>query len=335
MNKLVRFDWAMKKLLRSKANFTILEGFLSELLKRQVKILKLLESESNKEERDDKQNRVDILAELESKEIVLIEVQVNTEYDYFHRMLYGTSKVITQHLKEGEAYGQIKKVYSVNILYFDLGHGKDYIYHGTTRFIGMHEHDELDLNQKQRELYQKEFIHHIYPEYYLLKVNQFNDVAKNTLDEWMYFLKNEEIKAGFKAQGLSAAKKRLATFKLTEPEKSEYSVYLDNLHYQASMVESNYDSGMIDGEKRGLKRGLKQGEQIGLEKGEKIGVEKGKKLGIEEGEKIGVEKGKKLGIAEGEKIGIEKTARNLKKVGVEISYIRNATGLSEKEIEKL
>ena len=296
---LVRFDWAMKKLLRSKANFGILEGFLSELLKRQVKILNLLESESNKEERDDKQNRVDILAQLDNDEIVLIEVQVNTQYDYFHRMLYGTSKVITQYLNEGEAYAQIKKVYSVNILYFDLGHGEDYIYQGTTRFIGIHRHDELNLSKKQRELYQKEHVHQIYQEYYLIKVNQFNDVAKNTLDEWIYFLKNEEIKESFKAQGLTEAKDRLATFKLTPPEKNEYSVYLDNLHYQASMTESNYGSGVIDG----------------------------KKLGLEEGEKIGVEKGKKLGVEEGiEKTKLE-TAKKMKQEGMSAELIKKITGI--------
>ena len=30
--KLITFDWAMKRLLRSKVNFEILEGFLVELL---------------------------------------------------------------------------------------------------------------------------------------------------------------------------------------------------------------------------------------------------------------------------------------------------------------
>ncbi|WYD79654.1 MAG: hypothetical protein V8K32_10085 [Candidatus Electrothrix gigas] len=44
--KLISFDWAMKKLLRSKANFDILEGFLSELLKEDIHILEILESEN-------------------------------------------------------------------------------------------------------------------------------------------------------------------------------------------------------------------------------------------------------------------------------------------------
>ena len=269
---LVRFDWAMKKLLRSKANFGILEGFLSELLKHDVKILNLLESESNREERDDKQNRVDILAQLEDGEIVLIEVQTDTEQDYFQRMLYGTSKVITEHLQKGNAYAQIKKVYSVNILYFDLGQGKDYIYRGSTHFIGIHQNDELGLNNKQRELYQKEHIHQIYPEYYLLKVNQFNDAAKDTLDEWIYFLKNEEIKDNFQAQGLLEAKDKLAEMKLSASEKRDYEIYLDNLRYQNSMFRSNYDSGIIDGEKRGVKKGIKEG----IKEGKKIGIEETK-----------------------------------------------------------
>ncbi len=58
--KLISFDWAMKKLLRSKANFEILEGFLSELLKEDISILEILESESNKEDSKDKFNRVDL-----------------------------------------------------------------------------------------------------------------------------------------------------------------------------------------------------------------------------------------------------------------------------------
>ena len=300
---LVSFDWAMKKLLRSKANFGILEGFLSELLKQDVKILNLLESESNKDHKDDKQNRVDILVQVQNGEIVLVEVQVNNEYDYFYRILFGTSKIITEYLGKGDAYYKIKKVYSVNILYFDLGHGKDYVYHGTTNFIGIHAHDELDLSAKQKELYNKQCTSEIFPEYYLIKVNAFNDVAKDTLDEWIYFLKNEEVKDNFHAKGLAEVKEKLTEINLPESEKEEYKKYLEDLHYQASMVETNYHSGHLDGEKAGVK------------KGEKIGIEKGKA----EGEKIGIEKGK----AEG-KIEIAKKMQN---AGVSAELILQVTGI--------
>jgi hypothetical protein len=48
--KLVSFDWAIKRILRSKVNFEVLEGFLSELLYDDIKILEVLESESNQDQ---------------------------------------------------------------------------------------------------------------------------------------------------------------------------------------------------------------------------------------------------------------------------------------------
>jgi predicted transposase/invertase (TIGR01784 family) len=126
---LVSFDWAIKKLLRQKANFGILEGFLTELLKKEIKIKRILESQSNKKDEYDKYNQVDLLCENEDNEIVLIELQFYSELDYFQRILFGVSKVITEYISESEAYNEVKKVYSINILYFDLGQGEDYIYH--------------------------------------------------------------------------------------------------------------------------------------------------------------------------------------------------------------
>ena len=251
MKRLVRFDWAIKKLLRSKTNYVILEGFLSELLNFDIKIVKILESESNKEELEDKYNRVDILVEDDKGELVLIEVQVNTELDYFSRMLYGTSKIVTEYINESEPYLKVKKVYSVNVMYFDLGQGEDYVYHGTTKFIGLNKNDELLLNEKQRRVYQKQHIKDIFPEYYVVKVNQFDDLAKNTLDEWIYFLKNEEIKDNFKAKGLKEAKEKLDSMKLSPEEMKAYKRYVENLHYKASMVDSSYGEGVRDGIEQG------------------------------------------------------------------------------------
>ena len=70
--KLIRFDWAVKRLLRHKADHTILEGFLSSLLGRGIHIVEILESESNREYEENKQNRVDMLAEEEDGSKILI-----------------------------------------------------------------------------------------------------------------------------------------------------------------------------------------------------------------------------------------------------------------------
>jgi predicted transposase/invertase (TIGR01784 family) len=232
--KLVRFDWAMKKMLRHKANFDILEGFLSELLGQEITIKQFLDSESNKETEDDKFNRVDILVENAEGELVIIEVQNSKEYDYFHRMLYGTSKAITEHIKEGQPYAAVKKVISITIAYFDLGQGKDYVYHGTTIFKGIHKNDILLLAEKQMELYRKNNIHEIFPEFYVIKVDKFGNRVKDKLDEWIYFFKNAEIKNDFSAKGLKAASERLDEMKLNEKDAKEYKRYLKGLRDNAS-----------------------------------------------------------------------------------------------------
>lgn len=135
-NQIIRFDWAMKRLLRNKANFSVLEGLLTTLLGEKIIIRRLLESESNQEDEYDKYNRVDMLAENSKGELVLIEVQNNNEYAYFQRMLFGTSKLVTEYINRGESYDKVRKVYSVNIVYFSLGHGTDFVYHGKTEFRG-------------------------------------------------------------------------------------------------------------------------------------------------------------------------------------------------------
>lgn len=228
----------MKRLLRHKANFDILEGFLGELLYEDFKIKQILESEGNKETEDDKFNRVDILVENRHGELVIVEIQNTREADYFQRMLYGTAKVIVEHIAEGQPYSKVKKVYSVNIVYFDLGQGDDYVYHGTTTFVGIHSNHELELSEKQKQLFKKTSVSDLYPEYYVIKTNRFNEIAKDTLDEWIYFLKTAEIKDEFTAKGLKAASQKLDIMKLAPADRKDYDRYMEAQRSDASFVET-------------------------------------------------------------------------------------------------
>ncbi len=295
--KLVSFDWAMKKILRQKANFVILEGFLTELLKFDVKIEEVLESEANQESEEDKFNRVDLLAKNEKGQLILIEVQYSSEINYFQRMLYGLSKLITEYISKGDSgYRNIKKVYSVNIVYFALGQGEDYVYYGKTEFRGLHKKDDiLRPSKRQQEDFGIDTISDIYPEYYILRINQFNDIAKDSLDEWIYFLKNEEIKSDFKAKGLSEAKETLDIMKLDEKARAIYRRKEENKMYRASLLYT------------------------------------AKLKGIEEGIKKGVEKGKR----EGEKQKAIEIAKNLLLANMDIEFVCKTTGLSVEEIGEL
>jgi predicted transposase/invertase (TIGR01784 family) len=251
MKNLIRFDWAVKRLLRNKANFGILEGFLSELLNEDVKIDSILESESNKADKYQKFNKVDLLVQNSKGELIIIEIQNNREHDYLLRILFGTSILLVNNLDEGMMYSQIKKIISVNIVYFDLGQGDDYLYHGTTNFIGINKNDVLKLSQDQQLLYKTDTVAKVYPEYYIIKVNQFDEVAKNTLDEWIYFFKTEEIKDEFNAKGIKQAKKELTVLNLSDSERKEYERFIEQERYEESLIVSNYKVGEIKGKMEG------------------------------------------------------------------------------------
>jgi len=259
----VRFDWAIKRLLRNKANFVVLEGFLSELIGENIIITNCLESEGNQKTKDDKYNRVDILVQNDKKELILIEVQNESEYDYFHRMLYGSSKLVTDYIKLGQKFGQIRKIISINIVYFDLGQGNDYVYKAETEFYGIHNRQEiLQLSEAQKEHIKKETIAGIFPTYYLIKVNTFNDIAIDTLDEWIYFLKNSTIKKEFTAKGLKEADKIMSIDKMTTKQRKEYLRYMENLSYEDSIATTKN----IEQEAR-EKKLRKESEEKGIEKG--------------------------------------------------------------------
>jgi predicted transposase/invertase (TIGR01784 family) len=239
---LVSFDWALKRLLRNKANYEVVEGFLSELLGRTIVVKSILESASNKMDSMDKSNVVDVVVEDEKGEIFLIELQFMIEMDYFQRMLYGTSKTLTERLNQGDEYANIKKIYSISVVYFDLGQGLDYVYHGKTNFLGMHNHDVLLLSEKQSRVFGKIEAGALFPEYYILKINNFDDVAKDTLDEWIYFLKHNRIKAGSTARGLEKANEVLYYHTLSPEDKAEYD-YEQNVrsHELSRLATAKYE----------------------------------------------------------------------------------------------
>ncbi len=243
MDKLIRFDWAIKKLLRNKANFDILEGFLSAILHDEIAVLRILESESNQEDEADKLNRVDLLVENTRHELIIIEVQVKSEYDFFHRIAYGAAKLLTEYLEKGQEYKNIKKIISISITYFNLGMGTDYLYYGSTNFVGMHTHDTLALTEAQHDLFGFKEVKKVFPEYYLIRVGKFPDEIHEALDEWIYMLKHNEIKSDFSAKKIHDASEKLRLMNLDDEQRKAYEQFMQNISYQNSMVWSSREEG--------------------------------------------------------------------------------------------
>jgi predicted transposase/invertase (TIGR01784 family) len=249
---LIRFDWAIKRLLRQKAHYTVLEGFLSVLLKESVKIVSIKESESNQASADDKYNRVDIIVENSHGEFFIIEIQNSDESDYLLRMLYSVSKTISEHIFKGDQYINVRKVFHINIVYFTLGEGDDYVYHGTNEFRGIHKNNLLCLTEEQKKFFADNnrksviSVKDLYPEYYLICVKNFNNVAKDSLDEWVYYLKNNSIPDSFSAPGLKEAREQLQYDNLSEQEKLDYDHHIKQRLYEQNVISTAKMKGFFE-----------------------------------------------------------------------------------------
>lgn len=293
--RLIRFDWAIKRVLRDKANFAILEGLLSSLLGREIKILHTIESESNREYEENKQNRVDLLAQEADGAKIIVEVQNEAEDAYFHRMLFGTSRVISEYLGKGDNYDKVTKIYSINIVYFNLGEGSDFVYHGTTEFHGLHNGELLRLSEHIRRKYTVKEIKDIFPEYYILRANDFDRWSKVPLEQWMYFLSTSEIPEDADAPGLKEAREQLRVSQLSIEERNNYMQHLREMNSLRDMFASARERALFEGRQEGLKEGELKGRAE--EKRELIA--------------------------------------SFKSLGVDLATIAKATGLSEAEIEAL
>ena len=262
-DRYIRFDWAIKRLLRQKANFGVLEGFLTTFIGEPVTIVEILESEGNQSSSDDKFNRVDIKAKNSKGEMVIIEVQNTRELYYLERILYGVAKAITEHISLGESYQNVKKVYSISILYFDIGKGTDYLYHGQNHFVGVHTKDSLQITKKERNVIVNRSPETIFPEYILIRVNEFNKVAVTPLEEWMQYLKEGVIRPDTHAPGLGEAREKLLYYSMSRQERAAYDEHLNAIAIQMDVLNTAKMEGHAEGHAEGLAEGRAEGRAEG------------------------------------------------------------------------
>ena len=246
-DRYIRFDWAIKRLLRQKANFGVLEGFLTVFLGEQIKIEEILESEVNQQ--------MDIKAKNTKGDIILIEIQNTRELYYLERVLYGVAKAVTEHLHLGQDYSGVKKVYSISILYFDIGVGTDYLYHGQNQFVGVHTHDHLQVNTKERGAIVKRLPSEIFPEYILVRVNEFDKVAVTPLEEWVRYLKDGIITSETTAPGLEEAREKLRYYSMSPEERYAYDEHLNAIMIQNDVLST----AKFEGREEGLAEGREEG----------------------------------------------------------------------------
>ena len=237
------------------------------------------------------------------------------------------SKTITEHIGLGDTYDEVKKVYSINIVYFDLGQGSDYLYHGKTVFTGVHTGDLLKVNTREKEGIKMTMPTDIFPEYYIVRVNEFNDVARTPLEEWLDYLKNNRIKDDTSTPGLKEARQRLLYLTMSDADRKAYLAHMDNLRVQKDVL----DTAKLEGHAEGLAEGRAEGHAEGLVEGRAEGLVEGMEKGREQGLAEGIAEGMEKGVV-ASKIEI---AKNMKAAGLDTQTIMQFTGLDQAQIDQL
>ncbi|MDR0303923.1 MAG: Rpn family recombination-promoting nuclease/putative transposase [Chitinispirillales bacterium] len=246
---IISFDYAIKNILRDKANFDVLSGFLTELLEREVTVQEILESESNVSNIDLKVNRLDLKAKIDNGELAVFEIQFFDRIDFLGKVSFNACKAVVEQVSSGDLY-DIKKVYSINIAYFDLGAKREYVFRANlSKFSGAHFSDEyIPFSQSLNPPSNSGNLH---PEYYLILSNKFDERMRNKFDEWVYTLKTSSVRSEFTAAGIQAAGEKLDVLKMTPQQRTEY----ERLRSENMDKKSQFYTAELKGKKEGLAEG--------------------------------------------------------------------------------
>ena len=256
-DRYIRFDWAIKRLLRQKANFGVLEGFLTVFLGEKITIVELLESEGNQLSEDDKFNRVYAKALNDKGEIIIVKIQNIRKLYYLEQVLYGVAKTITEYISLGE----------------------DYLYHGQNHFIGVHTKDQLVVNTKERSVIVSKLSPEIFPEYILIRTNKFDKIAVTPLEEWMDYLKRGTIRPDTMTPGLGEAREKLRYYSMTPEDRYAYDEHLNAVMIQNDVLDSAKLEGYLEGLAESRAENKEKGKAKGLAEGEaEANLENAKKM---------------------------------------------------------
>ena len=214
-------------------------------------------------------------------EIIIVKIQNIRKLYYLEQVLYGVAKTITEYISLGEDYHKVKKIYSINIFYFDIGRGEDYLYHGQNHFIGVHTKDQLVVNTKERNAIVSRLPSEVFPEYILIRVNEFDKVAVTPLEEWMNYLKDRTIRPGTMAPGLGEAREKLKYYSMTPEDRHAYDEHLNAVMIQNDVLDSAKLEGRMEGHMEGHMEGLAEGEAKGKAEANLENAKKMKAMGID------------------------------------------------------
>ena len=247
-----KIDVVFQALFGEVGNETITKDFIEAIIERKIEEVDLSKNiVLRRKNLEDKMGVLDVIAKIDDKEYVNIEMQVADKDNLIERILYYWARLYTRNIKRGEDYINLNKTIEVLIVDFEINSLKDVGYHSKWKIT--------EENARNLILTDDLEIHIIE----IPKLKKEKDNRKNDeLLKWIYFLENPESKKVEEYmkenKGIKEAKEKLET--MSEDERMQI---LADLRLKAIMDEKAakrlaYEEGIESGVKDGIKQGKTQ-----------------------------------------------------------------------------
>ena len=262
-----RVDFAFKKLFGSEENKDILISFINAVVSKEDQVIDviLLNPYNNKEHQSDRLSILDIKATDEKGRQYNIEMQITDQVYYNQRALYYWSRLYTSQLQEGDAFVDLKKTISINVLNFDY-FDEEPTYHNVFKVLHAESHksyfEDLELH--------------------FIELHKFDDEVnhiKTTLDRWVKFLKKahhydkttfpEELKV---EPAIEKAFFSLNTLSLDKEEREIYEARLKWLRDEDAALQKAHEKGIEQGIEQGWQKGMRDMAKKQLKRGVSVDI---------------------------------------------------------------
>ena len=138
--------------------------------------------------------------------------------------------------------------------------------------VGVHTGDRLQIRTKEQNAIVSRFPSEIFPEYILIRGNEFDKVAVTPLDEWMRYLKDGIIASDTTAPGLEEAREKLKYYSMTDQERHAYDEHLNAVMIQNDVLNTAKMEGRMEGRMEGLMEGRMEERLANARNFKKMGV---------------------------------------------------------------
>ena len=253
----LKLDVIFKRVFGDEKNEDIIAAMISALLeipRETIRKIEIQNVELPPEEMEGKFSRLDLKLNVDDQ-TVNVEMQINYEPDFRERTLFYWSRMYGGDLKSGNAYGDLKKTYCVNIINFNMFDCEDY-------------HSDFVVMEKSRHevLTDKLGIH-------FFELKKLNNVRKNqAMEDWLHLINAEtegDLMAIQQTTAIPEVKKTIVMLRhLSADEKVRQEAYYreKRTHDEENAIIGSRREGFKEGKAAGLAEGRAEVKQTLMEK---------------------------------------------------------------------